>query len=257
MLKLLFLASVLPYQHISNFISFILFLLIWFLQWNQRDGKVLMFYYPFSLCCERQAWIKRLMMCYFYEWCAVYDEQCLSSICISISWLKFLAEVGVSQNQVSNSRDVQTEAGKLNLLSSPFSIGVLQEIARRCSSKVKMHSGLTRDTLLYFWSTLFLFGLFTILCPTLQVEFRSVVSTSKDLQFSVEVSVTVFPCWKLSWIFTPVWTSIHYTYHFVLCYQKVCISFCELWTKGSTIIISWLNYRNPLFAMHFLTSCCL
>ena len=26
------------------------------------------------------------------------------------------------------------------------------------------------------------------ICPALQVEFRSVVSTSKDLQFSVEVS---------------------------------------------------------------------
>jgi hypothetical protein len=94
---------------------------------------------------------------------------------------------------VSNSRDVQTEAGKLNLLHSPISIGVLHEIARRCSSKVQMYSGLTRDTLLYFWSSLFLVGLFTISCPILQVEFRSVISTSKDLQFSVEVSVTVFP----------------------------------------------------------------
>jgi RNA polymerase II C-terminal domain phosphatase-like 1/2 len=71
--------------------------------------------------------------------------------------LKFLADVSVSQNQVSNSRESPTEAGKLNLLPSPLSIGVLQEIARRCSSKV---------------------------------EFRSVLSTSKDLQFSVEVLFT-------------------------------------------------------------------
>lgn len=51
--------------------------------------------------------------------------------------MKFLAEVGVSQNPVSsNSREFQTEAGKLNLLPSQLSIGVLQEIGRRCSSKV-------------------------------------------------------------------------------------------------------------------------
>lgn len=69
-----------------------------------------------------------------------------------------LSDGGVSQNQgASNSRDVQTEGGKVNLLPSPLSIGVLQEIARRCSSKV---------------------------------EFKSVLSTSKDLQFSVEVLFT-------------------------------------------------------------------
>ncbi|KAK1562299.1 hypothetical protein Q3G72_009756 [Acer saccharum] len=68
------------------------------------------------------------------------------------------SEVGVSQNNVSsNSREFQTEVGKLNLLQSQFSISVLQEIGKRCSSKV---------------------------------EFRSVVSTSKDLQFSVEVLFT-------------------------------------------------------------------
>ncbi|XP_048236140.1 RNA polymerase II C-terminal domain phosphatase-like 2 isoform X2 [Ricinus communis] len=67
-------------------------------------------------------------------------------------------EVGVSQNLVSsNSRESQNEAVKFNLLSSHLSIGVLQEIGRRCNSKV---------------------------------EFRSVVSTSKDLQFSVEVLFT-------------------------------------------------------------------
>ncbi|EXC23668.1 hypothetical protein L484_015578 [Morus notabilis] len=69
-----------------------------------------------------------------------------------------LSDAGVSQNQAaSNSRDVHPEGGKLNLLPSPLSIGVLQEIARRCSSKV---------------------------------EFKSVLSTSKDLQFSVEVLFT-------------------------------------------------------------------
>ncbi|XP_021289619.1 RNA polymerase II C-terminal domain phosphatase-like 2 isoform X3 [Herrania umbratica] len=61
-------------------------------------------------------------------------------------------EIGGSQNHVSS-----TEGGKLNLLPSHLSIGVLQEIGRRCGSKF---------------------------------EFRSVVSTSKDLQFSVEVLFT-------------------------------------------------------------------
>ncbi|KAK6943106.1 Double-stranded RNA-binding domain [Dillenia turbinata] len=50
----------------------------------------------------------------------------------------------------------QTEAGRINMLPS-LSIAVLQEIGRRCNSKV---------------------------------EFKSVVSTSKDLQFSVEVLFT-------------------------------------------------------------------
>ncbi|KAL5806939.1 hypothetical protein ACOSQ3_029823 [Xanthoceras sorbifolium] len=68
------------------------------------------------------------------------------------------SEVGVSQNHVSsNSREFQNEGGKLNFLQSQFSIGVLQEIGKKCCSKV---------------------------------EFRSVVSTSKDLQFSVEVLFT-------------------------------------------------------------------
>ncbi|KAA8517393.1 hypothetical protein F0562_017686 [Nyssa sinensis] len=65
---------------------------------------------------------------------------------------------GVSQNHSSStSRELQTEGGKVNLLPSSLSIGVLQEIGRRCGSKV---------------------------------ELRSVVSTSKDLQFSVEVFFT-------------------------------------------------------------------
>ncbi|XP_006481010.1 RNA polymerase II C-terminal domain phosphatase-like 2 isoform X3 [Citrus sinensis] len=46
-------------------------------------------------------------------------------------------EIGVSQNHVSsNSREFQTEGGKTNLLPSYLSIGVLQEIGKRCSSKV-------------------------------------------------------------------------------------------------------------------------
>ncbi|KAK6231247.1 hypothetical protein SCA6_001320 [Theobroma cacao] len=63
-----------------------------------------------------------------------------------------LSEIGGTQNHVSS-----TEGGKLNLLPSHLSISVLQEIGRRCGSKV---------------------------------EFRTVVSTSKDLQFSVEVLFT-------------------------------------------------------------------
>ncbi|XP_052172563.1 RNA polymerase II C-terminal domain phosphatase-like 2 isoform X2 [Diospyros lotus] len=68
------------------------------------------------------------------------------------------ADGSVPPNQLSsNGRELLTEGGKMNSLSSAFCIGVLQEIGRRCSSKV---------------------------------EFRSVVSTSKDLQFSVEVLFT-------------------------------------------------------------------
>ncbi|XP_059667967.1 RNA polymerase II C-terminal domain phosphatase-like 2 isoform X2 [Cornus florida] len=68
------------------------------------------------------------------------------------------SEIGVSHSQTSsNSRELQIEGGKVNFLPSSLSIGVLQEIGRRCSSKV---------------------------------EFKSVVSTSKDLQFSVEVLFT-------------------------------------------------------------------
>ncbi|MBA0706891.1 hypothetical protein Golax_018975 [Gossypium laxum] len=67
-------------------------------------------------------------------------------------------EIGGTQNHLpSITRELQSEGGKMNLLPSHLSIGVLQEIGRRCGSKV---------------------------------EFRSVVSTSKDLQFSVEVLFT-------------------------------------------------------------------
>ncbi|GMI81049.1 carboxyl-terminal domain (ctd) phosphatase-like 2, ECERIFERUM11 [Hibiscus trionum] len=65
-------------------------------------------------------------------------------------------EAGGTQNHVPSNRELQPE-GKMNLLPSHLSIGVLQEIGRRCG---------------------------------LKVEFRSVVSTSKDLQFSVEVLFT-------------------------------------------------------------------
>ncbi|MED6124498.1 hypothetical protein PIB30_059479 [Stylosanthes scabra] len=68
-----------------------------------------------------------------------------------------LSEDGISPNHASsNGKDIQNESGKLNILPS-VAIGVLQEIGRRCCSKV---------------------------------EFKSIVSTSKDLQFSVEVLFT-------------------------------------------------------------------
>uniref|UniRef100_A0A2P2M1I3 protein-serine/threonine phosphatase n=1 Tax=Rhizophora mucronata TaxID=61149 RepID=A0A2P2M1I3_RHIMU len=69
-----------------------------------------------------------------------------------------LSEIGVSQNPIcSNNRGLEAEGGKLNSLPSNLSIGVLQEIGRRCNSKV---------------------------------EFRTIVGNSKDLQFSVEVLFT-------------------------------------------------------------------
>ncbi|KAK2414635.1 RNA polymerase II C-terminal domain phosphatase [Trifolium repens] len=68
-----------------------------------------------------------------------------------------LSEDAISPNHASsNGRDLQNEGGKSNFIPS-VSIRVLQEIATRLSDKV---------------------------------EFRSVVSTSKDLQFSVEVLYT-------------------------------------------------------------------
>ncbi|XP_050945279.1 RNA polymerase II C-terminal domain phosphatase-like 2 isoform X2 [Cucumis melo] len=64
----------------------------------------------------------------------------------------------ISQNHASNnSKEHQTEAGIVSIPPPSLYIGVLQEIGRRCSSKV---------------------------------EFKTVVSTSKDLQFSVEVLFT-------------------------------------------------------------------
>lgn len=68
-----------------------------------------------------------------------------------------ISDFGVSNNQSSNaSKELKSEGDKMNLLPS-LSISVLQEIGRRCRSKV---------------------------------EFRPVVSTSDDLQFSVEVFFT-------------------------------------------------------------------
>lgn len=55
--------------------------------------------------------------------------------------MKFPADVGVSsQNPVSS--NFQPESVKLNLLPSHLSIGVLQEIGRRCNSKVHMFQDL-------------------------------------------------------------------------------------------------------------------
>ncbi|KAH8505991.1 hypothetical protein H0E87_012994 [Populus deltoides] len=85
------------------------------------------------------------------------DEEALAGNDMHKQYLP-AGEVGVSQNHVSSSsREFQAEAGKFNLLPSHLSIGVLQEIGQGCGSKV---------------------------------EFKSVVSTSKDLQFSVEVLFT-------------------------------------------------------------------
>ncbi|XVE62030.1 hypothetical protein DITRI_Ditri06bG0086300 [Diplodiscus trichospermus] len=70
-----------------------------------------------------------------------------------------LSDIGGTQSHAvaAFSRELQPKGGKLNFLPSHLSIGVLQEIGRRCRSKV---------------------------------EFRSVVSTNKDLQFSFEVLFT-------------------------------------------------------------------
>ena len=104
-------------------------------------------------------------------------------------WL--FADAGASQNQASfNNRDFPIEGGKLNLLPSPLSIGVLQEIARRCSSKVLLKLHMVFCFLLFWCSDLFVE--FEISFCTFQVEFKSVLSTSKDLQFSVEVCNCAF-----------------------------------------------------------------
>ncbi|GAB4857336.1 hypothetical protein Ancab_015244 [Ancistrocladus abbreviatus] len=69
-----------------------------------------------------------------------------------------ITEAAMLQSPMSsNSKEFLVDSLKANNLSSALSISVLQEIGRRCNSKV---------------------------------EFRSVVSTSKDLQFSVEVLFT-------------------------------------------------------------------
>ncbi|XP_057808114.1 RNA polymerase II C-terminal domain phosphatase-like 2 [Salvia miltiorrhiza] len=84
-----------------------------------------------------------------------------NSVCDSLKQGPLLsnqfADVAVSNNQPpTTSKELKNEGDKMNLLPS-MSINVLQEIGRRCRSKV---------------------------------EFRPVVSTSNDLQFSVEVFFT-------------------------------------------------------------------
>ncbi|KAL8152772.1 hypothetical protein V2J09_010532 [Rumex salicifolius] len=64
--------------------------------------------------------------------------------------------VGKSEIDLSN-KEFQADASKLNTLNSSLSISVLQEIGRRCNAKV---------------------------------EFRPVLSTKRDLQFSIEVLFT-------------------------------------------------------------------
>lgn len=51
------------------------------------------------------------------------------------SYLAMGAEIGVSENSLSNGREFQTNGGRVNFVPS-LSVGVLQEIGRRCSSKV-------------------------------------------------------------------------------------------------------------------------
>jgi RNA polymerase II C-terminal domain phosphatase-like 1/2 len=71
---------------------------------------------------------------------------------------KLFAEGGISQNHlVSNGREHHTDGGKSNGGQSHLFVSALQEIGRRCGSKV---------------------------------EFRTVISTNKELQFSVEVLFT-------------------------------------------------------------------
>lgn len=94
------------------------------------------------------------------------------------------AEVAVSQNHVhSSNTEAQTEAGRANVL---MSISALQEIGRRCHSEVRIFSGSFIQHYYYSpcggdYDSVFF-----------QVEFRSVLSTSKDLQFSMEVRVLIF-----------------------------------------------------------------
>ena len=65
------------------------------------------------------------------------NDQYLSIYSLGDSLVSALLEVGTSQNQSSfNSRELQAEGGKVNSLPSSLSIGVLQEIGQRCSSKV-------------------------------------------------------------------------------------------------------------------------
>lgn len=56
-----------------------------------------------------------------------------------IDWVISGAEIGLPQNRSGpNDRDIHADAGKENLLQLSLSIAVLQEIGRRCSSKVSL-----------------------------------------------------------------------------------------------------------------------
>ncbi|KAI9115845.1 hypothetical protein K1719_012775 [Acacia pycnantha] len=89
--------------------------------------------------------------------CTLRASREISMVMLLTLVLKNPRKLDKNENHLSsNGKEIRNEAGKLNFLPS-LSIGVLQEIGRRCSSKV---------------------------------EFRSIVSTSKDLQFSVEVLFT-------------------------------------------------------------------
>lgn len=99
------------------------------------------------------------------------------------SWWVFGAYIGNSDNQThSHERDSQTVSGKVlqSHFQAQLSIGVLQEIGRRCCSKVG-------DTIQNCAACPISLPPLNIFKFCHQVEFRSVVSTSKDLQFSVEV----------------------------------------------------------------------
>lgn len=88
----------------------------------------------------------------------------------------------MSQNQASS---FIKESGKVNTLPSPLSIGVLQEIGRKCSSKVQIAEvPPPPNPFFYFFSKNFN-GVHHFVT---QVEFKAVISTSNDLQFSFEVS---------------------------------------------------------------------
>ena len=72
------------------------------------------------------------------------------------------AEDGISQNHASsNSKDLQNESGKLNLL-QPLSIQVLQEIGRRCNSKVAWLLHLTDNFCLFFMNCINMFFLYRL-----------------------------------------------------------------------------------------------
>ncbi|KAF7144511.1 hypothetical protein RHSIM_Rhsim04G0128900 [Rhododendron simsii] len=115
-----------------------------------------------QLCNEKANALAILPLQSFVS-CNASCEKMLGGICKTElhsgtckSALSTMSEIGVSENSLSNGREFQTDGGRVNFVPS-LSVGVLQEIGRRCSSKV---------------------------------EFRSVITTSKDFQFSFEVLFT-------------------------------------------------------------------